>query len=275
MRKDKPRLFSALLRHWRTRRGMSQLDLAIAADVSSRHVSFLETGRAQPSREMVLVLGAALDVPLRDQNVLLDSAGFAPAYDEPALEGGMPAVIGQTLERMLAHHEPFPMVVMTHTYDLLRANRAATRLLGAMVLEPDALGSPPNLMRALFDPRLARPFVLDWERSARALLSRLYRESLSRPTDEALAALVHALLAYPGVPESFRQPDFSAPTEPAYTLRMRRGDLELALLTTVTAFSAPQNVTLDELRIESYFPLDEATRAACERLAAVDDPTRA
>jgi transcriptional regulator with XRE-family HTH domain len=267
MRKDEPRLFSALLRHWRSRRGMSQLDLAIAADVSSRHVSFLETGRAQPSREMVLVLGAALDVPLRDQNVLLDSAGFPPAFEEPALDQAMPPAIGQAIDRMLAHHEPFPMAVMTRTYDLLKLNRAGARLLGGMALDASALGAAPNLMRALFDPRVTRPFVVDWERTARLLLSRLHRESLARPSDEPLAALVQALLEYPDVPESFRQPDFTAPSEPTFTLRLRRGDLELAFLTTVTAFSAPQSVTLEELRIESYFPLDDATAAACERSA--------
>jgi transcriptional regulator with XRE-family HTH domain len=267
MRKHEPRLFSALLRHWRSRRGMSQLDLAIAADVSSRHVSFLETGRAQPKREMVLGLAAALDVPLRDQNVLLESAGFEPAFDEPPLDRGLPPPIGQAIERMLSHHEPFPMAVMTRTYDLLKANRAAGRLLGAMVQDPSSLGDQPNLMRALFDPRAARPFVVEWERTARLLLSRLHRESLARPSDEPLASLVQALLEYPDVPESFRQPDFTAPSEATFTLRLRRGDLQLAFLTTMTAFNAPQSVTLEELRIESYFPLDDATAAACERLA--------
>ena len=246
---------------------MSQLDLAIAADVSSRHVSFLETGRAQPSREMILALASALDVPLRDQNVLLDSAGFPAAFDEPALDRGMPPAIGQAIERMLAHHEPYPMAVMTRTYDLLKTNQSGMRLLGAMVLDPSALGDLPNLMRALFDPRLARPFVVEWERTARVLLSRLHRESLARPSDEPLTSLVRGLLEYPDVPESFRQPDFTAPSEPTFALRLRRGDLELAFLTTVTAFSAPQNVTLEELRIESYFPLDDATARACELLA--------
>ncbi len=267
MRKDESRLFSALLRHWRTRRGMTQLDLAMAAEVSSRHVSFLETGRAQPSREMVLVLAGSLDVPMRDQNILLESAGFPPAFEEPALDGGMPPIIVQTIERMLAHHEPFPMFVMTRTYDVLRTNAAAVRLLGGMLLDPSALGEPPNLMRAFFDPRLARTFVVDWERSARMLLSRLHRESLARPTDEPLASLVRALVAYPDVPETFRHPDFAVPVDPTFTLRLRRGDHALAFLVTVTAFSVPQNVTLDELRMESYFPLDDATAKACEQMA--------
>lgn len=118
---------------------------------------------------MVLVLSASLDVPMRDQNVLLESAGLAPAFDEPALDGGMPPIIAQTIDRMLAHHEPYPMFVMTRTYDVLKTNTAATRVLGGMLLDPSAIGDPPNLMRALFDGRLARAFVVDWERTARQL----------------------------------------------------------------------------------------------------------
>jgi transcriptional regulator with XRE-family HTH domain len=268
MRKDETRLFSALLRHWRTRRGMSQLDLAVAADVSSRHISFLETARAQPSREMVLVLAAALDVPLRDQNVLLDSAGFTSAFAEPPLEGGMPPPIAQAIDRMLAQHEPFPMLVLTRTYDVLRINEGARRLLSRMILDPAALPDPPNLLRALMDPRLGRPFVVDWERVARVLLARIHRESLQRPSDGPIVALLEDLMGYPDVPASLRQPDFSLPSDATFTLRLRRDDLDLAFLTTLTVFSAPQNVTLDELRLESYFPLDEATARACQRLAA-------
>ena len=267
MRKDEARLFSALLRHWRTRRGMSQLDLAVAADVSSRHISFLETARAQPSREMVLMLAAALDVPLRDQNVLLDSAGFPAAFAEPALEGGMPPAVAQAIDRMLAQHEPFPMLVVTRMYDVLRMNDGARRVLGRVILDPGALGDAPNLLRALMDPRLARPFIVDWERTARLLLSRIHRESLQRPSDGPMAGLLEDLVAYPDVPASLRQPDFSLPSDATFTVRLRRGDLNLAFLTTLTVFNAPQNVTLDELKLESYFPLDEATARACQRLA--------
>jgi hypothetical protein len=156
---------------------------------------------------------------------------------------------------------------MTRTYDVLNANRAAWRVLGKMILDPSALGDPPNILRALFDPRLARSFIQDWERSARLILSRLHRESLARPADEPRASLIRALLEYPDVPESFRQPDFTVPSDATFTLRMRRGDLDLAFLTTVTVFNAPQNITLEEIKIESYFPLDDATAAACERLA--------
>src|SRR5262252_10446325 len=125
MAHSEARLFPALLRHWRTRRGLSQLDLALAADVSPRHVSFLETGRAQPSREMVLRLGAALGVRLRDQNDMLRAAGFPDQFSEPRLEDGLPPGVAQAIERMLAQHEPFPMVLFDRNYQILRTNADA------------------------------------------------------------------------------------------------------------------------------------------------------
>jgi transcriptional regulator with XRE-family HTH domain len=267
MARSEPRLFSALLRHWRTKRGLSQLDLAVAAEVSSRHISFLETGRARPSREMVLLLGATLDVPLRDQNALLHAAGFDEEFAEPSFAEGLPEPIARAIERMLAQHEPYPMMVLSHRYDILRVNAAGMRLMQQLVLDSSALTARPNVMRMLFDPRLARSFVQDWERVARVLLSRLHREVLSRAGDEALTGLIEELLAQPDVPRSFRSPDLSQPSEPTLTFRLRVGDQELSFLTCVTVFNAPQNVTLEELRIESYFPLDDATAHACELFA--------
>jgi len=267
MPREEPRLFPAVLKHWRQRRGLSQLDLSLAADVSGRHISFLETGRAQPSREMVLRLGAALDVPLRDQNQMLQAAGFEPEFAEPGLDGGLPPPIEQALSRMLLQHEPYPMMVVDHRYDLLRANAGAHRLFQLVVADPSALAPPLNLFRAMFDHRLARAAVVDWERTARAVLARLHRESLARAGDATLSDLLRSLLEYPDVPDDFRQPDFSTPSEPTLALRLRARGVELAFLLTVTVFSAPQNVTLEELRIESYFPLDDATSRACEALA--------
>jgi transcriptional regulator with XRE-family HTH domain len=268
--RDEPGLLPALLRHWRTRRGMSQLDLALAADVSARHVSFLETGRSQPSREMILRLGAALGIPLREQNALLRAAGLEPEFSEPGFADEVSPAIDQAISRMLARHEPFPMVVLDRGYRVLRRNEAARRVIARIVAEPSAVESPPNLLRLLFDPRLARTAILDWERTARALIGRLHRESLARPGDAELAALLRSLFEYPDVPATLRQPDLSAPSEPTIPIRIRIGDHRLAFLSTVTAFSAPQNVTLDELRLESYFPLDEATLAVCERLTEVE-----
>jgi transcriptional regulator with XRE-family HTH domain len=267
--KNENRVFPALLRHWRTRRGMSQLDLGLAANVSARHVSFLETARAAPSREMVLRLASTLHVPLRDQNVLLRASGFADAWAEPEVgPGGLPKPILAAIERMLEKHEPYPMTVIDRAYNVTRSNRGGTALLSRFVQKPHKLAEGLNLFALLFDPELARPFLVDWERVAHSLVARLHREVLASPEDGALGALLASLFRYPGVPESFRQPDFSVADEPVMTLRLKRDEVELSFLTTVTAFNAPQNVTLEELRLESYFPLDEATEAHCLRLAS-------
>jgi hypothetical protein len=215
---------------------------------------------------MILRLAAALDVPLRDRNGMLRAAGLEPEFPEPPLAAGMPAV-EQAIARMAAQHEPFPLLVVNGRYDVLRANEGATRLLRRLLPEAGPPASAGNLPRLVFDPDLLRPVVVEWERTARALLARLHRESLARPGDAELAALVRALLDYPGVPSSWRRPDLSAPSEPTLGLRLRLASAELGFLSTVTAFSAPQNVTLDELRIESYFPADDATARACAALA--------
>lgn len=246
---------------------MSQLDLAIAADVSARHVSFLETGRAKPSEEMLLRLGATLEVPLRDQNEMLEAAGYPRSFAEPSFDRGLGSALLQAIERMLAHHEPYPMIVMDDHYDVVRMNGGAMRLLGAFVVDATALPPKLNVMRALFDPALVRPFVLDWERVARDIVARLHREVLHRGREDALSVLLDELLGYPEVPETWRQPDFSVRPDPTFQLRFERGPLRLAFLTTLTVFGAPSNVTLQELQIESYFPLDDETARACERLA--------
>lgn len=267
MGKTEGRLFPALLRHHRQLRGLSQLDLAVASDVSSRHVSFLETGRAQPSREMVLRLCACLSVALRDQNELLRSVGFEAAF--PELEAGaeLPPFIEQAITQMMHVHEPYPMVALDRSFDVLRVNQGGARLIARFVADPSALGAVPNAYRLLFDPRQARPFVVDWAKTARLLVSRLHREALRHPTNGALTTLLQQLFAYPDVPQAWRQPDFGQPNEPAMIIRLERDDLRLSFLTTLTSFSAPGNVTLEELSIESYFPMDDDTRKACHGLA--------
>ena len=270
MTAKKPRggLYSALLKYWRGLRGMSQLDLALAADVSARHVSFLETGRAQPSEEMLLRLAANLDVPLREQNAMLRAAGFDELFEEPSIDHEVDQAIAFALERMFAQHEPFPMMAMNRRYDVLRTNHAAGRLATLLIADPTAVATPLNAFRLLFDPRLARNYIVGWKHAGQALLSRLHREALHRPEDEGLAALVEELLSYPDVPAEWRQPDFSIPNDATYSFKFKKGDLELAFLTTVTTFSAPNNITLEELQIESYFPLDQATEDACRKLAS-------
>lgn len=258
------RLYPALQRHWRTRRGLSQLDLAVAANVSSRHVSFLETGRARPSREMVLRIASTMDVPLRDQNELLRAAGFDAEFAEPA---ELDPSIARAIERMFAVHDPYPITLLDRRYDVVRVNDAGRRILGHFLVDPGALGASPNAFDLLFDPRLVRPHVVEWPRIAHGMVARLHREALANPTRTELGELLRRLFTYPDVPEAWRQPDFTTPSEAILTLRLARGDLTVSFLTTVTSFSAPQNVTLEELRIESYFPLDDATAETCARLA--------
>jgi transcriptional regulator with XRE-family HTH domain len=266
MSRDDSTLFSALLRHWRMRRGLSQLDLSVNAEVSSRHISFLETGRAQPSREMVLILGAALGLPFRDQNALLRAAGFQDQFAEPNLSEGLTGAVARTVERMLQKHEPYPLVVLSGGYDLVRANTAALKFLAWGMLDPSALKPPGNLFRVVFDPKLARNFILDWERVARWLLNRLHREALARPNDVRVSALLRDVLAYPELHPSLRQPDFTELSDPVLAFRIARDGRELAFLSTVTHFDAPQNVTLEELKLESFYPMDDATADACEEL---------
>ncbi|MEM8933945.1 MAG: helix-turn-helix transcriptional regulator [Acidobacteriota bacterium] len=259
-------LFPALLKHWRGQRGLSQLDLALAADVSSRHVSFLETGRSAPSPEMVLRLAATLDVPLRHVNAMLQAAGHAPAYPESTPEQALPDEIVEVLDRMKTHHEPFPLVVIDRRYDVLDLNVGAMALFGAMLGE--SMPDPPlNLARLTFDPDGAQTALINFDEVGRMLLWRLQREVLAEPDDGPLRELLDEILAMPTVADDWRQTDLAAVSLPILPVHLRAGSQDLRFLTTVTAFQAPQAVVLDELRIETWFPLDDATADACRAMA--------
>ena len=262
------RVFAALLKYWRGTRGMSQLDLAVTAEVSARHISFLETGRSQPSVEMVHLLTETLGVPLRDRNELLRAAGFPPQYDEPSIDDALDGALGLTLQTMLDHHEPFPLVVVDRLYRVVTSNQAAARMMtlgGFPLPEQGEL----NLLDIMFDPA-ARDLMMNWDQAATTALRRLQREVFLHPQDDELQALLDRLVETPGVPESWRRPDPSAPNDPTVTLELRLKDTVFLFLTTVTTFNAPSNVTLDELRIESWFPLDEPTKEACRMLLSDD-----
>ncbi len=270
-------LFPALLKHWRRQRGLSQLDLALAADVSARHVSFLETGRSTPSPEMVLQLATALGIPLRQVNAMLRAAGHEPVYDES--EAALPPSVLDALDLLKEHHEPFPLVVVDRTYAVLDLNRGALAVLAAVLGAPppgagtvagpiDALGL--NLARLTFDPTGAQPHLANFDEVGRELLWRIQREVLAAPDDGELRDLLDELLAMPTVDPDWRRVDLSVPSDPALVLHLRNedADLDLRFLTMVTAFQAPQNVAVEHLRIETWFPYDEATASACRDLAA-------
>ncbi len=260
------RLFPALLKFWRRRRGFSQLALALEADVSTRHLSFLESGRAKPSEEMALRLASVLSMPLRDQNDLLGAAGFGPRYRD---EGALPDEIGRALEQMAEQHEPYPLVVLSLDGTIVRQNRGATALFGRLLAEPEAMPAQPDIYSLHFDERLLKPAVVGWEALARSMLSRLHREALQRGSDEMTARL-EQLTKLPGVPREWRQPDLG---DGSATLQVRytKGPVRAAFLVTATTFVGPRQLDLDEVRIESCFPLDAETRALCERLSQARD----
>lgn len=267
-------LFPALLRHWRGRRGLSQLDLALAADVSARHVSFLETGRSSPSAEMVVRLAAALGVPLRHVDAMLEAAGHPAVHG--ARDDALPPSVVDALAALEAHQEPYPLFVVDRVYRVRRVNRAGMALLGALlgVPVPDRAPTPDqvaalglNLARATFDPAGAQPHIVNFAEVGRAILWRIHREVLDDPDDGALRALLDELLALPTVDPGWRDVDLTVPSDPALVVHLRAGDADLRFLTMVTAFQAPQNVAVDELRIELWLPSDAATADACRRLA--------
>ena len=275
---DRPAgLYPALLKHWRRRSGLSQLDLALAADVSARHVSFLETGRSVPSAEMVVRLATTLGVPLRHVDAMLDAAGHAPIYGERGATMS-PAVRG-AIDLMKRHHEPFPMVVVDRSYRVVDLNTGALAVLGNVLGNaPGHTGAPTgglNLARLTFDPDGAQPFIVNFDEVGRQLLWRLQREVLAEPDEHELRELLDDVLSLPTVDEAWRDVDLAAPSDPVLVLHLRRDDVELRFLTMITVFQAPQNVDVEQLMIETWFPYDDATADRCRAWAAASDPRAA
>src|SRR5262245_7357343 len=271
----------ALLRGWRGARRLSQLDLALSADVSARHLSFLETGRALPSREMLLRLARVLDVPLRDRNALLQAAGYAPIYRETPLDDPQMAGVRQALELILRRHEPFPAVALDRRSDIVMINAGYARLGGALLAPPFTL--PPaltvaprprlNALRLLFDPRGLRPHIVNWEEVARWLLVRLHRETQGS-MDSGRHELLTDLLGSPDVLPDWRQPDLATPPSLVLPVEMRVGDRSARLFTTLTTLGAPQDITLQELRIESFHAADAETDALLRAMIELNRRTR-
>lgn len=248
----------SLLQYWRKARHKSQLALATEAEVSPRHLCFIETGRARPSREMVLLLASALDVPLRERNALLLAAGFAPAYGESSLDAPQLAAVRGALDAILRQQEPFPAVVMNRTWDILRTNDAAARFFG-FLLGPRETPPPANVLRLMFHPDGLRPFVENWQAVAEALVARVHRESVGGVADDGTRKLLAEVLGYPGVPAAWRRWDPGAPIVPVLPVRFRKDGRRFNFFSAVTTLGTPQDVTVQEIRIECFFPADEET----------------
>ena len=249
-----------LLRQWRERRRLSQLDLALQAEVSTRHLSFLETGRASPSREMLLRLAEQLEVPLRDRNELLLSAGYAPAYTETPVDAPPMAAVRDALRQVLAAHEPFPAFVVDRHWNLIDANQS-TRMLTDHI-PADLLEPPVNVLRASLHPRgLATRIVnlAEW----RAHVLRRLRRQVALTSDDQLAALYEELRGYPGDAPATTLPEHSTVVVP---LRLRHPAGELAFFSMLSTCESPSDITVDDLAIESFFPADEFTRSVAGSL---------
>ncbi|HET7844318.1 MAG TPA: helix-turn-helix transcriptional regulator [Xanthomonadales bacterium] len=264
---NRPQPVGHLIRDWRQRRRLTQLDLACDAEISTRHLSFLETGRAKPSREMVLHLTELLDVPLRERNALLVAAGFAPVFRERALDDPAMAKARDALQIVLGAHEPYPAIVVDRHWNLRMANRAAHRLLAG--IPPDKLASPVNVLRLSLEPDGLAQHIVNLGEWRAHLLARL-RSQVATSGDATLRALHEELAALPPLPGEVRDPPSTPFPDVVVRLHMRTPLGELALFSTITVFGTPVDVTLSELALEAFYPADEATGASLRAMAAAD-----
>jgi len=254
-----------LLREWRAARRMSQLDLALECGLSARHLGFVETGKAQASRESIARIADALAVPLRERNALLLAAGYAPHYAESALAAPPLDRMRQAIDLILHHQEPYPAFVITRHFDVLMANEAAQRVNGFVM---EGRQSPHmNLLHQVFDPGDFRQVIVNWEDVARKFIRQLHEELVVTPSDTRARTLLDEILAYPGVPAAWRQRPIGAEPDPVLTMTFRSPAGPLRFFETITTFAAPRDVTLDELRIDCAFPADAHTAEVCARLA--------
>jgi transcriptional regulator with XRE-family HTH domain len=252
-----PQAVGELLREWRERRRLTQLELALQAEVSTRHLSFVETGRATPSREMILHLAEQLEVPLRERNQLLLAGGYAPVYAQAGLDSPQLRSVRAAVRDVLTAHEPNPAIVVDRHWNLVDANSAVALFMQGAA--PEQRTPPINVMRLSLHPRGAAPHIINLAQWCAHLLSRLRRE-IAQTADPELVALYTEVRGY--------QPDFDATNletplagEVVIPLRFRIGDQDLVFFSMVAAFGTPLDITVDELALELFFPADPATAA--------------
>ena len=255
-----------LLRRWREARHLSQLDLALEAEVSARHISFLETGRAEPSREMLLTLSNVLDVPLRERNLLLLAAGYAPIYGETSLDDTRMTQVRAAVEIILKSNEPRSALAHDRYWNVVMANAAFVRFLNVTLgkapagLLPLKLSTPPrlNVLHLLFDPNSLRRIIINWEVIAKSLLNDAYRR-LAWARDQTLKKLIADILSYPGIPARWREPDLEASHDLILPMELDLNGKVARMFSTITSVSTPHDVTLQELHVEVFYPADKET----------------
>lgn len=252
-----------LLREWRQRRRLSQLDFAVEAEISSKHLSFLETGRARPSREMLMKLTELLEVPLRERNTLLVAAGFAPMFAERTLDDPALQSAREAMELVLKGHEPYPAIAVDRHWNLLAANRAVAPFLTDV--NPKLLEPPFNVLRASLHPDGLAPRIVNLGQWRTHLLARLRRQ-IEISADTQLMALHEELSNYPAPQAPARASETESANAFAVPFRLATPAGVLSFISTITVFGTPIDVTLSELALESFFPADAATAAALRNL---------
>lgn len=254
--------FATALRYWRDKRGYTQLRLSTDSGISQRHISFLESGRSQASREMVLKLGIVLDIPLRERNVMLLAAGYAPAYRERRLSDPELASVKQALDFMLAQQAPYPALVVDRLWNLVMANAPATMMIRWLLEMPDGTPLPRegvNVLKLMLDPNGVRKHLQNWEDVCADLLHWIQREAMSDGLGSEAANLLSELATLPGISETPRLANLDARALPFLPMQIRKDGIALNLFTSIATMGTPHDVTVHELRIESFFPADEAT----------------
>jgi len=252
-----------LIKFWRKNRGLSQLDLSLVANVSSKHISFLETGRAKPSREMLILLSNAMDIPLSERNVLLSLSGYADAYSRMNIEQPEMQSVHHALRMMLDNHEPYPAVVLDWDWNIVMSNQSHQQIMDLVVKAQPDFPDSINILELLFDPNGVRPFVENWDEVAYILIQRIQRERMSHR--DRHSTLLDRLMAYPDVPSSWKTHNFNKNPQPMIHLVLSLGDIHLKLFSTLASFGTAIDVTMQELIIEQYFPVDKETRVFFEK----------
>lgn len=262
-----PQTFGPLLKRWRQTRRLSQEQLSFEAEISTRHLSCLETGKSKPSREMVLLLASALELELRERNAMLHIAGFAPAYASTGLESLRMAPVRRAIELMLKQQEPYGAVLIDRVWNVLQMNEGAQRMLARFF--PDTPPAPHiagNVIRATLHPSALRPVLVNWVEVAVFTLERLDRECAMFPHDAERLKLRDEVRKYPGI-AALTLPTEPSSDAPAALVHLRKGGDEARLFTMVTTLGTPLDITAQELAIESYFPADDATEVWLKSLS--------
>ncbi len=265
---NQPAKFPDLLRNWRKIRKHSQSDLSLTAGISQRHLSFLESGRSSPSREMVLLLANSLELPLREQNALLNAAGYTGVYSHAGIDQEELTQAHHALDVMLKHHEPFPAIVVDRNWNILMMNNANLKVFGEFV-NPTTVwqdigpGKAPNVLRLSLHPKGLRAFTNNWQILGQYFLNNLNSELNSNPYNREARELLDEISNYPDMPDTHLPPDGF---KPYLTFELEKPGLKLTFFSLISTFGTPQDVTLQEIRIETFFPANDTTESFLRQL---------